>query len=383
MQQGILLSQGKDATHYQTRFAWKVVPADASFPINMERLQRAWGQVVDRHAILRTVFIESVSNSGYLDQVVLNSVPAQVVSISLTDGDPVVSLMRHPKFTYHVGQPPHRLLLCTTATETFCALEISHSLIDARSLQILQLDLRLGYDGKLPPGRGPSYSEYISYLQHIPSSSDESYWKTYLADIQPCLFPTLNQTHLQDDGGKQLRSCNMELSTCARLDEFCRIHDVTISNILQVAWGLVLRTYTGSSEVCFGYLNSGRDIPLLGAQGIVGPFINMLICRMEVGQDMTIASLLQKNNANYSRSLPHQHYPLAGMLHLTNMAGKPLFNTSISVQRFGIEENDEHTGINLQAVSAEDPTEVSPAPPVSACTRSDLKSDGKFSMTSQ
>jgi hypothetical protein len=36
------------------------------------------------------------------------------------------------------------------------------------------------------------------------------------------------------------------------------------TNVLQTAWALVLHTYTGAEDVCFGYIAAGRDVPVVG-----------------------------------------------------------------------------------------------------------------------
>ncbi|KAF4227283.1 hypothetical protein CNMCM8980_007516 [Aspergillus fumigatiaffinis] len=78
VQRGILISQTKDAQLYQTSFIWKVVRRQGSARVDLSRLQRAWQQVADRHAILRTIFVESVSQSSYVDQVVRTSAPVDM-----------------------------------------------------------------------------------------------------------------------------------------------------------------------------------------------------------------------------------------------------------------------------------------------------------------
>ena len=46
------------------------------------------------------------------------------------------------------------------------------------------------------------------------------------------------------------------------VNRFCKIHGVTTANLVHIAWALVLRCFTGAEDVCFGYLTSGRDIPV-------------------------------------------------------------------------------------------------------------------------
>ncbi|KAF4226747.1 hypothetical protein CNMCM8980_008187 [Aspergillus fumigatiaffinis] len=157
--------------------------------------------------------------------------------------------------------------------------------------------------------------------------------------VEPCLFPTLLD---ENPGGKERRvlvTSSVDLGSGLPLREFCQRHEVTLPNLFHVAWGIVLRIYTGSDSVCFGSLNSGRDVPVSGINDIVGPFINMLVCRMQVVSDAPVLSLVQMNQNQYLESLPYQHYSLADVLHLAGGS------------------NQEETSIRLETVAGYDPTE--------------------------
>ncbi|SCV57506.1 uncharacterized protein FFB14_15177 [Fusarium fujikuroi] len=54
-------------------------------------------------------------------------------------------------------------------------------------------------------------------------------------------------------------------------------HGVSISNFCQGTWAFVLRAFTGSEDVCFGYLASGRDVSVDRIDEIFGPLISMLV----------------------------------------------------------------------------------------------------------
>ncbi|GLA09580.1 nonribosomal peptide synthase [Aspergillus niger] len=356
MQRGILLSQAKDARLYWPRFIWKVVPSSIPGAVDMGRLQHAWQQVVDRHAILRTVFVDS-GNEGYATQVVRRLTTANTAVVECVNNDPITSLKKHPRALGQAGQPPHRLLLCVTPTEAFCALEISHALIDAHSSRILQRDLRLSYDHRLPKEPGTPYEEYIKYLCGLPEVAAETYWRSYIEGVQPCHLPTLQGLGAGNQQHKELRLTSVHLGAGERFYKFCQEHEVTLSNLFQVAWGLVLQAYTGAKTACFGYLNSGRDISVRGVHDIVGPLINMLVCRIAADSNISVLAMLKKNHTDYLQSLPYQHYSLAGILHLAGMTGGSLFNTIMSFQRLTDERGEQGSSIQIEGIGGEDPTE--------------------------
>jgi non-ribosomal peptide synthase protein (TIGR01720 family) len=362
MQRGLLLSQAKDARLYQTRFVWRIAPNANADSVDVDRLRRAWRQVVDRHTILRTFFVDREAETESFIQVVRRSSAPNIEVLDAVSNDPVVTLQRHPSTADRAGQPPHRLLLCSTLIETYCALDINHTLIDAHSSRILQQDIQLAYDSQLPTEPAPLYCDYIAYIGSVSETDAAMYWRSYMEGVQPCLIPTQEAGDARTTVNKELRSTTISLGTGTHLHEFCQRHEVTLSNLFQVAWGLVLQTYTGSDAACFGYLNSGRDVPVAGVDSTVGPFINMLVCRVETHAEVSVLLMLQKNHAEYLQGLPNQHYSLAGILHQANAEGRPLFNSIMSLQRLRASDKESHAdrrrNITLQAVGGHDPTEV-------------------------
>ncbi len=95
---------------------------------------------------------------------------------------------------------------------------------------------------------------------------------------------------------------------------------------------LVLRAYTGSDEVAFGYLASGRDIDMEGISSAIGPFINTLICRVDM-DGLSPTEVLKKLAKDYLDALPFQHTSLARIQRALGISGLSLFNTIISLQR--------------------------------------------------
>jgi len=127
---------------------------------------------------------------------------------------------------------------------------------------------------------------------------------------------------------------------------------------MQAAWALCLRKYTNWDEVCFGYLVSGRDLPIDGIQGTVGPFINMLVCRVKFDQTVSLEDVIQKVQEDYLRGLEHQHTSLAQVQHELDLSGPGLFNCAVSIQGGNSLSGSGNSSISFAAIAADDPTEV-------------------------
>ncbi|KAK0116563.1 hypothetical protein ONS96_012421 [Cadophora gregata f. sp. sojae] len=359
MQEGILISQAKSSSFYAVQVVHRLkdrsdAPADAN------KLARAWQQVVDRHPPLRTVFIQSVTNDdGLYDQVVLKKVAASICHVDCSTGRYALHVLekQDPSLYRENGHPPHKFTICKTSDgEVLCKLEISHAIMDGTSMSIIFRDLAAAYQGGLCAVPGPLYSNYIAHLQNQPYEASADYWKNYLQNAEPSVFPILN------DGvssKSELHSLRLSLkdSDFIQLQQFCKDRSLTLSNILHTAWALTLRCYTASDDVCFGYLSSGRDAPIPGIEDAVGPFINTLVCRVSIVPSNRLETVLDRVQKDHVESLPHRTLSLAEVQHSLLLSGSALFNTALSYRKLPTQSAEENVVSFQEVVPTYDPTE--------------------------
>ncbi|KAJ6029752.1 amino acid adenylation domain-containing protein [Penicillium canescens] len=116
----------------------------------------------------------------------------------------------------------------------------------------------------------------------------------------------------------------------------CDQLETTITNVLQVAWALVLREQTGTDDICFGTLVSGRDVPVHDIGNIVGSFFNVVACRIEMQATESIGPVLLQNHRMMRERASHQFCSLQEVTRLVLKAGpdaSSLFNTCLSVEQ--------------------------------------------------
>ncbi|KAH8667321.1 hypothetical protein BGZ60DRAFT_564547 [Tricladium varicosporioides] len=336
VQEGILISQARSPSTYKVRQLYRVTSNDSSLPIDFERLSKAWQKVVDYHGALRTIFLDTFDQSGEVlyDQLVLKETPANVKFMAYegTGSDVVAFIESQPAPEYTERRPPHRITLCEASDGIYMHLEISHSIVDGTSLAVVMRDFTAAYQDLLPSGTGPLYSDFVKYLQHQNEADTMGYWSGYLGGIEPCYFPSLR------DGPPVAKSPNptslmVNLAIDVDLDSFCKEHEITVGNVMQAAWGLVLKLYTGSSKVCFGHMTSGRDVPVENVYDAVGPYINLLVANLDFSTDTGVGELLKQLQDDYLTSLPHQHAALGKIQKELGNSGVKLFNTFINLQR--------------------------------------------------
>ncbi|KAF2181844.1 amino acid adenylation [Zopfia rhizophila CBS 207.26] len=320
MQHGLLISQVRSESQgaYEYNHTLKVETRNSDDILNVETLSAAWSKVVQRHPSLRTVFIESVSQAGLYDQVVLRSIDPKIHIQKCKEDEVDRVFSSQGRLAFQPGGSLHRFTIChVSASMAICKLEINHAIIDGSSITNLVGDFILAYDGRISNRNGFAFEDYIKHVLERPINLATDFWIEYLADVNPSFFPLM--AHWEDavDPQRRLQTVTIDVGmTPSDLTDFCNDKNVTLVNIFQFAWGLVLRNYIGSDDVCFGYLSSGRDAPLNG-----------------------------------------QHCGLAEIHHALKLGSQPLFNTIISFHRESDHELLTDSSVKVEALRGHDPTE--------------------------
>jgi hypothetical protein len=310
--------------------------------------------------MLRTVVLEDASNNSHFIQVVLNSTATRVNVIKCDDENATTTLYANRQIGHKGRESLPRLTICKTSSgRVLCGVEISHVLVDATSMAILRRDLARSYDQSLPAGSGFMYDNHITYLHNQPSDHAVGYWKTYLEGCEPCHFPQLQDASFSGGHTAELQSVDICSKYISDLHAFCNRTGLTVSNVLQVAWGLVLRAFSGLDTVCFGYLVSCRDAPVPGIEEAVGPFINMMACRLDFTGPRTVPQILEKAQTDFLRGLASQHCVLSDVLHSLNLGHKSIFNTCMTFPPEGQQNDGEGKTIHLDEIDSYMPDEVS------------------------
>lgn len=147
MQTALLVSQALDPTLYAVRYLWEVTSPSSRAVLEADIIA-AWKHVVKRHAMLRTVFVQTNSSSD-------GTTTSTYCQVALKDFEPNV-LVCNTATTFPLGRPehhirngpPHQLLVTQQPNGTVqIQLDISHTLIDGTSVGLLLDQLAIFYGG--------------------------------------------------------------------------------------------------------------------------------------------------------------------------------------------------------------------------------------------
>jgi amino acid adenylation domain-containing protein len=331
MQQGILLGRKRDSSYYAVHDTFEIRATGASEP-NLDRLVGAWQQVASHHAMFRTIFVEALTPRDPFCQVVLKQYDATPVFLqSSGDSDVLATFDKQEPKDYSDFTPAYRFTICQTSTgRLFARIELSHAVMDGNSISIILRDLQLAYAGRLEESPQPLFKDYMEYLQDAPKHASINYWCSYLKDAKPWNFPVLTDGN---QSGKTLRSIPVQFTALTKLQSVCEKRGITLANVFKAAWGLTLRAFCGSDDVSFSYMASLRDVSVEGVQWVVGPVINLLVCRMKVSGDSKLSDILHQIQNDYMESLPYRQTSLIDIQHALKLADINLLNSGVSYRR--------------------------------------------------
>jgi non-ribosomal peptide synthase protein (TIGR01720 family) len=362
-QQGILLSQSKDAEVYWFRTVQELEfkPGTST---TTDKLRQAWKAVVGRHPVLRTMFVEQNSTDGLYDQMVLKEYEPNVVEAEIPSSTSETELFERlriqsiPEDMLCRRAPQHQLRVVRQAStgRVFCSFLLNHAIVDGGSMLIILRDFNLACEARPLSGAKPLLKNYIDYIQSRNSAEDLAFWKKSLESVDPCFLPMEEQPLLE----RSLHRVEVPLDKInyAKMLGAARELGVSVFTLLQVTWALTLREYvnTDREECCFGIVTSGRDLPVQEIGDIVGPLVNILVSRVDLSHDQTLSQIAEAVHDNFIDSLAHQTSSLAEITH--ELGSGTLFNTGMTLQR-PIPIGDATSAVSFRSMGGQDPTEVS------------------------
>ncbi|KAK2042428.1 acetyl-CoA synthetase-like protein [Colletotrichum somersetense] len=319
---------------YHVQASWDVSTTEADDDgLNLARLAKACETVVRHHPALRTVFVQ-------LPHMVS---PVQVI---LRDGSHNKVLRMTPK---------RRSAGPRSATSVVrLDLDINHASFDGYSSAVLLRDIGLAYAGKtLSPQTASVTHRYLSYIEQAQNEIEtaDAFWDKYLQDVKPCHLLPLGPGPGAEKGSNSdpaigffdERMVFEEGGKTGSISSFCRRFGVTMATAIHMAWAMALSAYqysdSGTYDICFGWLSSGRDLPVSGLEDAIGMFAHLLVSRIQVAPGVLLRDFMATMARGMAEGLQHQ----LGRPRLYSQ-GEALFDTILSIQSISNPEGLEDHG---------------------------------------
>ena len=194
------------------------------------------------------------------------------------------------------------------------------------------------------------YGDYLQWLEKQDKELGLSYWEEMLADygetadIKPIEKPEPVAEHVA-----QTR-IRMSKAQTKRLLDLASSNHVTINTVTEAAWGIVLQAYSGTKDVVFGKIVSGRHADVRGIERIVGLFISTIPTRVRCNSDTIISELLKELQVQGMKGNEYSYCPFPRILELTKQKSD-LVKVLYVFENYEFEEAllaDDEDGIQLK-----------------------------------
>lgn len=360
VQEGILFAQLKSQQRqYWECLTLKITPEGATERVDVDRVAAAWKALCIAQPMLRTVFTSSPSSVGAFQQVILKKTDTSIshATVELQTGlKSILETMEEPHFA--AAQPPHHVHITqASGSVVYASFYMNHALFDDRSFRLIGQQLRQAYADLASIPKGRDFGGYISWIRSHPDAAKD-YWKAHLSGTRPCLISVLNSSESSLLDKSSPPYIDVSIDQPRLLHPFCRQYGVTVANLVQVAWGIVVRQCNGSQSVTFG-CGQSQIGAVEGDEMTLGPLLANMICRLDVGPGTTPLELLKRAREDSLRALELPSYSMGELHEAIGLGRLSLFDTAMTIVRFPPESSTAADGIQVEFLAPDDnPTEV-------------------------
>jgi amino acid adenylation domain-containing protein/non-ribosomal peptide synthase protein (TIGR01720 family) len=319
--------------------------------LNLPAFERAWRQTIARHTIFRTAFLWQHEQPL---QVVYRNIDLPLDVQNWTALTPEVQQRQIEDLLESEGKQGFDLALAPLMRLHLIQLNDEahqfvwshhHILLDGWSLPLVLKEVFDRYDAictdtALPSETAVAYRKYIAWLQQQDANKAQTYWQQKL---QGFIAPTpidVKQPYSDRQPHEGYGAEQLELSseTATALRSFARQHQLTLNNLVQGAWALLLARYSGESDVVFGAVVSGRPPALPDVESMVGMFINTLPMRARVESDTELLSWLKELQAQQVETEQYSYTPLVDIQNWSDVPrGMPLFESIVVFENYPVD----------------------------------------------
>jgi natural product biosynthesis luciferase-like monooxygenase protein/non-ribosomal peptide synthase protein (TIGR01720 family) len=316
--------------------------------LDVEALQRALDAIVARHEILRTTFSDA---DQQLTQIIAPSQPAPLTVIDLSAEDqPEQAALR--RLTLEVQRPFDLLrgplvratLLRLADQDHIALLDLHHIVGDGRSKGVLTHELAVFYAAYAQgrpidlPELPIQYADYAAWqrqtLQGEALEQQLSYWRKQLANLPVLNLPSDRPRPPIQTFRGALHILSYPQALSAALTRLSQHEGATLFMVLLAAFQALLARYTDQTDIVVGSPIAGRNRP--ETQLLVGPFINTLVLRTDLGGNPGFRELLGRVRAVCSAAYAHQDLPFERLVEDLqpdrDLSRNPLFDVMLNLQ---------------------------------------------------
>ncbi|MCU0468154.1 MAG: amino acid adenylation domain-containing protein [Arcicella sp.] len=293
--------------------------------IDINAFNRAFMTVVERHEVLRTVFVNvnnvpkqkilSVLESGFS----VNHVDLCSENDPFNQAEVLIKQSFQEKFDLQNG-PLLRVNLYKVAHDTFImSCSMHHIISDGWSIKILQDEVKMLYSAFVRKQPNPlmplklQFKDFAAWQSGLISNNalevHKKYWQEQFSGELPVLeFPTEFQRPATKTFNSQLVKLKLSKTHWNTIRQISESKQVSKFMIMLSTVKVLLFRYSGQKDIIVGSPVAGREH--IDLQEQIGFYLNLLAIRTKFETDETFDSLLTKTKETVIGAFEHQSYPL-------------------------------------------------------------------------
>ncbi|MEM9503060.1 MAG: amino acid adenylation domain-containing protein, partial [Cyanobacteria bacterium P01_E01_bin.43] len=288
--------------------------------LSLDRLQQSLAQMIERHEVLRTKFIDREGQAVIAIQAEA-AITIPVVDLSGLDQAQQQAqireqLQREARTPFDLSQAPllRIRVLRLAALDQVVVLCLHHIIADGWSMGILVQELAQTYDtsrsgraAELPP-LPLQYVDYAAWQQQPLPPAQLDYWQQQLQGAPPLLELPTDQPHpaVQSLAGATAEF-QLSIKQTQALEQLSQQQGVTLFMTLLAAFQVLLQRYSGCTDLVIGTPIANR--PQAELEGLIGMFVNTLVLRTDLSGDPRFEELLRRVREVTLDAYAHQSVP--------------------------------------------------------------------------
>ncbi|MGN4562422.1 amino acid adenylation domain-containing protein, partial [Bacillus cereus group sp. MYBK5-2] len=352
MQKGMLFHS---LMNPQSKAYFEQTTFDIEGSMNIGAFVRSLKQLIQRHAIFRTNFV-NIGNDEPLQIVYRN----REVDFHFEDLQEMEESSREEwikKYTaadkergFNLAEDAlMRMAILRTNEQTYHVIwSFHHILMDGWCIPLVTKDIFETYyaiQGQREPNLSvvTPYSNYIEWLEAQDYEESSQYWNDYLEGYEgQTVLPRVPSSRENESYALGNLVWNLGQKLTEQLKQVANSNQVTLNTLMQTAWGVLLQRYNNSTDVVFGSVVSGRPSEIVGVQNIIGLFINTIPVRIRCEAEESFVEVMKRNQKQAIATHAYDTYPLYEIQAQTEQK-QDLISHIMVFENYPLEQQLEHS----------------------------------------
>ncbi|WP_395028687.1 condensation domain-containing protein [Robinsoniella sp.] len=302
--------------------------------LNINKLERAFKSVIDRHEALRTNF---VIEEDTIVQIIHQNINFNLVYETKPDFNLLKEAQKYNKvFNLESGPLINVNLIQYEKKKYYLITNIHHIVTDGISNNII-MDEIIKFYGDLPiENNFLNYKDFSEWqnrcIQDGLYKKHEEYW---INKLTPYLTYAKEKEDLREvESGSKTLFLKLDTKLYKALIDYCKNSKITLFMLLLSGYMILIHRYMRKNLLTVGIVLSGRNRPEY--VGTIGVFVNTLPIVATISGRETLKDILMQVKQNATEAYAHQEYPLEILVEQLGLQGSefPLFDNVIVLQNY-------------------------------------------------